>query len=77
MSGFDALIEFVAKEDQESYFALMTYRNDDMTGAQLVGTAVTGYISIDGLRSESGGKDCTVEKVRVRMVASSFKNHAS
>jgi hypothetical protein len=33
MSGFDALIEFVAKEDQESYFALMTYRNDDMTGA--------------------------------------------
>ena len=55
----------------------MTYRNDDMTGAKLVGTAVTGYISIDGLRSESGGKDCTVEKVRVRMVASSFKNHAS
>jgi hypothetical protein len=36
MSAFDALIEFVAKEDQESYFALMTYRNDDMTGAQLV-----------------------------------------
>jgi hypothetical protein len=36
MSGFEALIKFVAKEDQESYFALMTYRNEDMTGAQLV-----------------------------------------
>jgi hypothetical protein len=65
MSGFDALIKFIAKEDQEAYFAPATYREDAKSGAQLVGTTVTGYASIDDLRSESGGKDRTVDKVRV------------
>lgn len=77
MSGFDAPIKFVAKEDRESYFALITYRNDNKTGTRLVGTAVTGYLSIDDLRSRSGGRDCTVVQVRVGMVASSLGHHAS
>jgi hypothetical protein len=63
MSGFNALIKFVAKEDQGSYFAPTTHREDAKSGSQLVGTTVTGYTSIDNLRSRSDGRERTVEKV--------------
>jgi hypothetical protein len=71
MSGFEALIKFTAKEDQEAYFAPATYRRDAKSGAQLVGTTVTGYASIHDLRSKVGGKDRTVDKVRSTRLPSS------
>lgn len=77
MSGFDALIKFVAEEDHEAYFAPTTYRNDAKTGTQLAGTTLTGYASVDDLRSKTGGKDRTVEKVRIERAVSSSGNHVS
>ena len=68
MSGFDALVKFVAKEDRKSYFAHATYQNDAKSGAQLVGTTVTAFTSVDDLRSRSGGRDRTIEKVRIAFV---------
>jgi hypothetical protein len=77
MSGFDALIKFVAKEDQESYFGPITYRKVAKSGAQLVGTAVVGYASVDHLRWRAGGRSRIVEKVRFEPISSPLGSHVS
>ncbi len=64
MSGFDALVKFVAKENNEVYFAPTTYQKDSKTSTYLVGTTVSGYQSIENLKAGIGGKQLTVAKVR-------------
>ncbi|CZT20255.1 related to bifunctional 4-hydroxyphenylacetate degradation enzyme [Ramularia collo-cygni] len=86
MSEFDALFKFVAKEDQKAYFAPTTCQKDGMSGAQLIGTAVDGYASIDNLRSKTGGSKRTVEKllaplpsttVPIYCVGLNYRSHAA